>query len=124
MTNTDITQVATKKDIQELTVVLKKQGAEIKSQRTDSKRTEKSLRSEILRVEGKVENLEEKIDSVERRLTEKLDKIANTLDGFVGTVDTLRTENIVGAHQTQELRTKVTNHEKRIIQLESYPHAA
>lgn len=105
MNKTDNTQVATKADIQGLRT-------EFQGLRTEFKRTEKSLRGEILRVEEKVENLEEGQKDIKATLV----KLQNTLDGFVGTVDNLRTENEVGAHQTREL-------EKRVTKLESSSHA-
>ena len=104
--------------------------ADIKSLRLETKADNKSLRQEILKVEEHLENVEEHLDSVETRLETKIDKleqnlnaklnkIANTLDGFVGIVDDLRTDNTVGAHHTQELQLKVEDHEKRIKQFES-----
>lgn len=120
MTNTtDTNQVATKADIQRLEQSTKKDiqelRSEIKAQRSDSKRTEKSLRTEILKVEGRVENIETRVTSMDA----KLDKLQNTLDGFVGRVSTLTEENQVGAHHTRQLRIEVDAHEKRIKHLES-----
>jgi len=94
-------QVVTKKDIQIL--------------RNDFKKSEKSLRGEILKVEGKVEVLQEGQEKIEA----KLDKIANTLDGFIGTVDNLRIENEVGANQIRDLRELSSDYETRITKLES-----
>lgn len=92
--------------------------------KTDLKQVEKNLRGEILRVGERVESLEKgqkrlekKIDGVQETLGAKLDKLQNTLDGFVGTVDELRTENEVGAHQIRELDARVTK-------LEPSSHAA
>lgn len=53
-------------------------------------------------------------------LDKKLDRLQNTLYGFVGVVDDLRTENIVGTNQISELRKQVKGHEKRIVRLESH----
>lgn len=105
-------QIATKKDIQELRVELK---SEIKAQRSDTKKTEKSLRAEILRVEERVENLEDG----QKRMEATLNKISVQLDGFIGRVDNLTADNQVGAHHTRELRAQVDDHEKRIKHLES-----
>lgn len=49
----------------------------------------------------------------------KLDKLQNTLGSFLGRVDNLEKDNIVGAHHTRELRVQVDDHEKRITQMES-----
>lgn len=85
-----------------------------------TKKDIKELRTEILRVEVRVENIEES----QKRVEAKLDRIANTLDGFVGRVDDLTVENKVGCNQTRETRLQVDNHEKRIRKLESSTHAA
>lgn len=100
--------------------------ADIKDLKSDSK----SIRSELLRVEEKVEDVQDEIkahrtenknDIKELRtgMTDKLDKIANTLDGFVGRVDNLTVDNEVGAHHTRELELKVAALERRVKQLES-----
>ena len=99
--NTSDTQVATKKDIRGL--------------RIDFKKTDKSLRAEILKVDERVENIKES----QKRVEKKLDKIAITLDGFVGRVDNLTADNQVGIHHTRELRLQVDDQEKRIKNLES-----
>ena len=90
------------------------------------KKTERNLRVEILKVEERVEILEEKVDGldkkldgVEKKLSDKLNSIANTIDGFVGRVDDLSTDNEVGAAQIHDLRETAKDHEKRIAKLES-----
>lgn len=83
--------------------------------RNELKKTERVLRQEILKVEEKTEELADG----QRELHIKLSRIENTLDGFVGTVDDLRKDNVVGTHQTRELEVKVDGHEKRIKQFES-----
>jgi len=105
---TNNTQVATKSDIQSLE-------KNIYELRTASKRTEKSLRGGMLKVEVRVENIEES----QKRVETKLDKIDNTLDGFVGRVDNLAIDNEVGANQIHEIRKNIKNHENRITQLET-----
>lgn len=116
-------QVATKSDIQRL-----EQSTKLNIQRlekniyqliTESKRTEKSLRGEILKVEERAENIEES----QKRVETKLDKIGNTLDGFVGRVDNLAIDNEVGANQIHELRKNIKDHETRITQLETTRHS-
>lgn len=57
-------------------------------------------------------DLKKELDELETRLNKKLDKIINTLDGFVGVVDDLRTDNVVGTEHYRD-------HEKRISKLES-----
>ncbi len=111
----DTSKLATKKDIKYLKTDIK-----------DLKAESKSIRREILRVEEKVDNLEEGQKRLEEELRElradnhtKLDRLQNTLDGFIGTVDDLRTDNTVGTHHTRELQIKVDDHEKRLKQIES-----
>lgn len=58
------------------------------------------------------------------KLDGKLDKLQATLDGFVGVVDDLRTENMIGTHQTKDLQMKVGDHEKRLQHVESPRHIA
>ena len=43
----------------------------------------------------------------QKQIKAALVKLQNTLDGFVGTVDELRTENVVGTHQIRELEVRV-----------------
>lgn len=63
--------------------------------------------------------LQETLLKNQKGIEKKLDKIAITLDGFVGRVDDLTTDNVVGANQVRELDVKVEGHEKRISKLES-----
>lgn len=127
----DNTQVATKADVSELKSELK---GDIKTVNTDIKKLEQSTKAEIrtvktdikylrqavLRVEERVENLEEG----QTEIKTKLNKLQNTLDGFLGVVDDLRTDNTVGAHHTLELQIKIADHEKRLKYIESSKHAA
>lgn len=91
--------------------------------KNDLKNTERLLMSEVLRVEGRVEELDKKTDENQKILINKLDSLEKTLDGFVGRVDDLTIENKFGADQIHELRKQAKNHEDRIIKLES-PQAA
>ncbi len=107
--------------------------SDIGNLRTEFKRTEKSLRIEILKVEERVEKLDEKLDGKFDTVMTKVDEIdertkkmdatlnnlRNTLDGFVGGIDALKDENSVGTKHTRELRVQVDNHEERITTLES-----
>lgn len=79
------------------------------------KGSEKVLRTEILRVEEKVEKLQDG----QERIEVTLNRVANQLDGFVGRVDDLTVDNKVGANQISELRATAKDHEKRITKLES-----
>ena len=83
------------------------------SLRVEIKKGDKSLRQEILKVEERAESIEEGQGDVRK----KLEILQNTLDGFVGVVDNLRTDNVVGANQFRD-------HEKRISKLESRVQAA
>ena len=90
------------------------------------KGSERILRTEILRVEEKVEKVEDGLKRVEEKLTNKmdglvakLDKISNQLDGFVGRVDDLTNDNLIGTDQIHQIHKEIKDHEKRIKQLES-----
>ena len=87
------------------------------------------MRKELLKVGARVENLEDgqkrietKVDGLDER-TAKMDKTLNdlrdTLDGFVGKVDSLVKENVVGANQYREHDLKIEDREARITTLES-----
>jgi chromosome segregation ATPase len=86
-----------------------------KSLITEIKKVEKSIRVETLKIEERVENLEEG----QERMEKKLDKISTQLDGFVGRVDDLTTENQIGTGQISELREITASHEQRISKLET-----
>lgn len=78
-----------------------------------------ATKSDIKLLKGDIQSLEKRMDEEFKNVDSKLDKIANTLDGFVGIVDNLRVENVVGSNQTRELREHVDDHEARITKLES-----
>lgn len=83
--------------------------------RSDYKRTERYLRSEMLKLEGRIENIEDS----SKRIEGKLDKLGNTLDRFVKRVDDLTTENTVGTDQIHNLRKTAVAHDTRIKKFES-----
>lgn len=72
--------------------------------RRELKQVEKNLRGEILRVEERLENLE----GGQKRIETKVDRVLDTLDSFVGRLDTLETENEIGSHQIRQLDVRVT----------------
>lgn len=122
MNKTNNTQVATKADINRIESKLHtfatkddlkrfatKDDLKKFATKIELKHVEKNLRGEILRVEEKVEELQEGQQEIKTTLV----KLQNTLDGFVGTVETLRTENEVGAHQLRELDKRVTKLESK-----------
>ena len=76
--------------------------------KADLKNVEKNIRGEILKVEERVENLEEG----QKRIEATLNKVSIQLDGFVGKVEALEQENLLGTDQYRD-------HEKRISKLES-----
>src|SRR3972149_8461411 len=103
-------QVATKKDIQLL--------------RNDSKKSEKAIRAEVLKVEERVENLDEgqkKLHNgqigLEKRLGDKIDNLTNIVLDFISRVKTLEDENALGVEQYGD-------HEKRISKLEASTHSS
>ena len=99
-------QPATKKDIDRVEKSLRKFATKVDF---------KNLRSGLLKVESRVENLEEG----QVRIETKLDRIENKMDGFVGVVDNLKKDNEVGADQYREHDVKIKDHEARITTLES-----
>lgn len=110
-------QAVTKADFQTLMATLKNFATkdDLKNFATnkDLKKTEKNLRVEILKVEERVESLEEG----QKRIETTVNKISVQVDGFVGTVSNLQTENILGTNKQED-------HEKRISKLESSLQAA
>ena len=109
----DDTQVATKADLNAVRNELKTDIRALKSE-------VKALRQDVLKLEARVESLEEG----QERIVMILKRMENTLDGFVGRVDNLTTDNEVGAHQTREIQRRVEDHEKRLQQIESLKHTA
>ena len=89
--------------------------ADISVLRTDIRQLERSTKSDISALKTEMSALKEDM----KKLDGKLDKLQATLDGFVSVVDDLRTDNIVGTHQTKELQMKVNDHEKRLQHVES-----
>ena len=79
---------------------------------------------DIKTLKGNIEKLRAETRSDIQKLDTKLDHLQNTLDGFVGVVDDLRTDNVVGTHQTRELQVKIDDHEKRLKQIESLNQVA
>lgn len=78
------------------------------SLRKEIKNGDKLIRQEILKIEERVEGLEGKQEQMDK----KLDNIQNTLDGFVGKVEALEQENVIGTEHYRD-------HEKRISKLEA-----
>lgn len=103
VTKNDLKGLATKNDLAKFAT------------KTELKKTERILRTEILRVEEKVEELQDG----QKRVEATVNRMANQLDGFVGIVDDLRIDSQVGANQIHELRENVKDHETRITELES-----
>ena len=92
--------------------------------KVDIKKLEQSTKADIQRLEQSTKADIQKLRTDIQGLDAKLDKLQNTLDGFVGVVDDLRTDNTVGTYHTRELQEKVEDLEKRINKLESFKHAS
>jgi chromosome segregation ATPase len=107
---------AIKSDVKSLKSDVKSLKSEVKSLKSEVK----SLRQDFLKLEARVENLEEG----QERILVILKRMENTLDGFVGRVDNLTTDNEVGTHQTREIQVRVDDHEKRLRYIESLKHTA
>ena len=84
--------------------------------RAELKRGDRVLRDEILKVEENLEKVEEKLI---KKMDEQHDEVMTNVSNFAGRVETLETENEIGADQIHRLREDVKNHEKRIAKLES-----
>jgi len=110
-TKTDLKKLATKEDLRRYAT------------KTELKNVEKSLRREILKVESKVELVEDKVEEAKEDLAQQMkkqhDQVMTAISNFAGRVETLETENSVGARHTRELRVQVDNHETRLTTLES-----
>ncbi len=116
VTKNDLKGLATKNDLKGLATKNDLAGLATKfATKAELKKTERVLRTEILRVEEKVEELQDG----QKRVETTVNRMANQLDGFVGTVDDLRIDSQVGANQIHELRETVKDHETRITELES-----
>lgn len=81
--------------------------------RDEMKIGSRAVRQETLKVEERVENLEEG----QMRIETTVNKISSQLDGFVGKVEDLELENIVGTKHYRD-------HEERIIKLEQRAKAS
>ena len=110
---------ATKKDLQELEERLEKRFEKKFATKADLNHVKRALWDQSLRVEKKVDMLEEKLIAMNENLTGKLDKLAVVMDGFVGRVDDLTTDNIVGTKHARELQEKVDDHELRLSRIET-----
>ena len=89
--------------------------------RKELKKTERNLRVEVLRVEKRVENLEDgqkEIKEGQKRLETKVDNLERTLDGFVGKVDNLVKEDVVGADQYRRHEVRLNEQEAGITKIE------
>lgn len=82
---------------------------------------EKSLRRELLRLEGRMEGFEGRMEKSDENAKRYRDQILTRLDGVMGELQTMREENTIGAYQTSELQKQVDSHEKRIARLENTP---
>ena len=77
------------------------------SLRSEMRRGNKSLRQEMLKIEERVEGLEEG----QKEMNKKMDNLEIKMDGFVGKVEALEQENIIGTKHYRD-------HEERISKLE------
>ena len=82
-----------------------------KGLKSEFKATRKSLFSQILTLEEKLEQLDETNKGYK-------DEIMTGLDKIMGELQTIREESAAGTLQLQRLRKDVDNHEERISSLE------
>lgn len=72
--------------------------------------------------------LRSELDDLKKEIDEKAqgyrDQILTKLDGVMGELQTIREDNVIGTHQTSQLREEVDNHEKRIRNLEKVQQTA
>lgn len=87
--------------------------------------TKADLRRELTALEKKIVRVDIKLESLGRDVDEKArkyrDEILSRIDDVMGQLETLREENVIGAHQTREFREQVDGHERRLVRLEN-PH--
>ena len=70
------------------------------------------------------DSLSGKIQEMREEHEKYKDEVMTKLDDISGQLGNLRDENIIGAHQTSQLREQTDNHEKRIKHLEKIPQTA
>ena len=78
---------------------------------------ENSLRAEIKL------NTDEILVKVDENARKYKDQILSKMDEVMGELQTIREDNIIGTHQTSELRRQTDDHEKRIKKLEKVQQA-
>jgi len=81
----------------------------------DLKLLEKSLRGELLRLEGKIERSDENAEKYKDEILAKMDEV-------MGELGVMREDNTIGSGQTSQLREQVEDHDKRIKNLEKAQH--
>lgn len=62
--------------------------------------------------------LKKELEVVDENARKYRDQILAKLDETMGELGAMREENVIGSHQTSQLRSDVDNHEKRIKHLE------
>jgi archaellum component FlaC len=83
--------------------------------KSEFKTTKKSLFSQILTLEERIEHMDEKNKKYKDEMLTGLDKV-------MGELQAMREEDAAGTLQIQRLREDVDNHDKRISKLESTPN--
>lgn len=77
--------------------------------------TKADLKNETISLRMNLDKLKLEIDDKARQYR---DQVLTKLDGVMGELQNIREDNIIGSHQTAEMRDQVENHEKRIQKLE------
>ena len=68
------------------------------------------------------QHLDEKLEKIDEKNRVYRDQILTGLDKVVKELETLREDNVMGTHQTEEMREEIKDHEVRITKLESPLH--
>jgi chromosome segregation ATPase len=83
-----------------------------------------SLREEFGGLKEDVGRLKQDVGSLREEGKQYRDEVLSKLDDISGQLGNLREENIIGSHQTSQLRQDVDSHEKRIKNLEKIQHVS
>ena len=82
------------------------------------------LRDEFGSLRDEFSGLRDEFGGLREEGKQYRDEVLSKLDDISGQLGNLREENIIGSHQTSQLRQDVDSHEKRIKNLEKIQHVS